>query len=56
MHGAGGFSGARDEGQGRWGREAPPPVAHAPSEALSGKSSSMSTLCSAQLVSTHCLM
>ena len=35
---AGGFSGARDEGQGRWGREASAPVAQAPSEALSGES------------------
>ncbi len=35
---AGGFSGARDEGQGRWGREASAPVAQVPSEALSGES------------------
>ena len=35
---SGGFSGARDEGQGRWGREASAPVAQAPSEALSGES------------------
>ncbi len=35
---SGGFSGARDEGQGRWGREASAPVAHAPSEALSSES------------------
>ncbi len=34
----GGFSGARDEGQGRWGREASAPVAQAPGEALSGES------------------
>lgn len=34
----GGFSGARDEGQGRWGREASAPVVPAPSEALSGES------------------
>ena len=33
---SGGFSGARDEGQGRWGREAPAPTANAPSDALSG--------------------
>lgn len=35
---SGGFSGARDEGQGRWGREASAPGAQAPSEALSGES------------------
>lgn len=33
---AGGFSGARDEGQGRWGREPQAPPANAPGDALTG--------------------
>lgn len=37
MEGAGGFSGARDESQGRWGKEPQPEVTGAPGEALSGK-------------------
>ena len=36
MEGAGGFSGARDESQGRWGKEPQPEVTGAPGEALSG--------------------
>ena len=33
---AGGFSGARDEGQGRWGREPQAPSGNAPGDALEG--------------------